>query len=265
MSNLQTIQLSIDNLNKEIAYLKELIHNAPKGELVCRKMPSGHYRYSVKGIDKEDDKETYIPKTQLDLARKLALRDYAKRRLPDAKKEVNGLKAQMRMHSGSRAADNYLIKHPGAAVLVEPMIRKRSGQLEEWKNAPYPRSQEFPDHLIYPTIVPGLMVRSKAEADIISRLEHFGVPYHYEEELKSDYVVIHPDFTCRNVRTSETFYWEHQGKWDDEDYVRRVNRRNEIYCRMGIYPGVNLIISTETEHHPLDIQWVDQLIKYYLL
>lgn len=179
--------------------------------------------------------------------------------------EISSLKAQLRMSVSPKKADEYLIKHPGAAVLVEPMLRKRSRQLEEWKIAPYPRSQEFPEDLIYPTIIPGLMVRSKAEADILSRFEHFLVPYHYEDELREGYTVIHPDFTCRNVQTGELFYWEHQGKWDDIGYVQRVNKRNILYSQMGIYPGVNLIITTETENHPLDLQWVDQLIAYYLL
>ena len=266
MSSLHTIELSIDNLNKEIAYFQELINNAPKGHLVCRKATLGNFRYSVKGILEDRNKEQYLPKVNINYARGLALREYARRRVADAKTQVNGLKAQIRMRTGSRAADEYLINHPGAAVLIEPMIRKRCGQLEEWKNAPYQRSRDFPEDLIYPTIVPDLLVRSKAEADILSRFEYFGVPYHYEEELRKGYEVIYPDFTCRNIQTGETFYWEHQGKWDDEGYVsRRVNKRNEVYCRMGIYPGVNLIISTETEHHPLDIQWVDQLIKYFLL
>ena len=301
MSSLHTIELLIDNLNKEIAYFQKVINDAPKGNLVCRTTPSGNYRYavrdffeeeisessiSIEGISEEENSEDMIseditsesdapkkekterpiPKENIELAKELALREYAKRRVADAKTQVNGLKAQMRMRTGSRAADEYLINHPGAAVLIEPMIRKRCGQLEEWKNAPYRRSRDFPEDLIYPTIVPGLIVRSKAEADILSRFEYFGVPYHYEEELRNGFEVIYPDFTCRNIRTGETFYWEHQGKWDDEGYVtRRVNKRNEVYCRMGIYPGVNLIVSTETEHHPLDLQWVDQLISYYLL
>ena len=294
MSSINTIQTIINNLNEEIAYFEELINNAPKGNLVCRETSSGRYRYAVdvvpekeipeenahnedihddvsKEVISEDDiselekTELYIPKSNIELARDLALRNYAVRRISDAKRERSALKAQLRMYVNTRKADEYLINHPGAAVLIEPMIRKRCGQLEEWKNAPYRRSRDFPEDLIYPTIVPGLIVRSKAEADILSRFEYFGVPYHYEEELRNGFEVIYPDFTCRNIRTGETFYWEHQGKWDDEGYVtRRVNKRNEVYCRMGIYPGVNLIVSTETEHHPLDLQWVDQLISYYL-
>ena len=306
MSSLHAIELLIDNLNKEIAYFQKLIDDAPKGNLVCRTTPSGKYRYAIRDFFEEDISENSIsiddipeeenseglisddtvsedtsskkespkkekterpiPKENIELAKALALREYAKRRVADAKTQVNGLKAQLRMYSRPRQADEYLINHPGAAVLIEPMIRKRSGQLEEWKNAAYPRSRDFPEDLIYPTVVPGLIVRSKAEADILSRFEYYGVPYHYEEELRNGYEVICPDFTCRNIRTGETFYWEHQGKWDDEGYVvRRVNKRNEVYCRMGIYPSVNLIVSTETEKHPLDIQWVDQLIQYYLL
>lgn len=266
MNNLNNLSERISALESEIRYLENLIAAAPEGRLIARSLKSGGYRYSVKRPDADNKvREDYLAAEELATAKALALRDYAKQRILDAKQEKHYLQLEFNYLTKEKNAESFLKAHPGAAELVNPLIRKRSEQLEAWKNAPYERSTEFPEHLIYPTIIPGFMVRSKAEADILGRFEFFGAAYHYEEELRCGNDIIHPDFTCKNLSTGKTIYWEHQGGWDDPGYVRRLNRRNEIYCKLGISPGDNLIITAETGSHPLDIQWVDQLIQYYLL
>ena len=256
----------ISDLNQEIKYLEDLILRAPEGSLIARKSANGTFRYAQK-IPKKNKKkkEVYLSSSNLDVAKNLALKDYAKHRIQDAKQEKYFLELELSYISKKRKAEHFLEVHPGAAQLVLPFIRKRSEQLILWKDMPYVRSQEYPEDLKFPTIVPDFMVRSKAEADILSRFEHFGVPYHYEEELKEGNTIIFPDFTCRNMQTGKFIYWEHQGKWDDPGYIQRVNKRNLIYSRLGISPGDNLIVTAETGSHPLDLQWVDQLIEYYLL
>ena len=146
---------------------------------------------------------------------------------------------------------------------------------EAWKNIPYKRSQTNPEWLKYPTIIKGLQVRSKAEADIIGRFEHFGAAYHYEEYFdipehllnlyRRNSFDIHPDFKCKNMRTGKVYWWEHQGQWDNPKYVADLPAREELLFKAGLVPWKNLIITTETQELPLDLQWVDEIIRFYLL
>ena len=138
-------------------------------------------------------------------------------------------------------------------------------ELLDWKNAEYNKSMKYPEKLIYTTVVPTLKVRSKSEADIVSRMEYYGVPYHYEELVLINNAYYAMDFTCRNIRTKQTWYWDHRGMMDNPDYIRKVISCENAYLSEGIIQGINLIVTTETKDNPLDLQWVDELIQFYLL
>ena len=291
------------------------IDSAPNNNLICRKLPSGKYRYfyltdedasketadsaaspgipekscpeSIQknrpcGVElknqtvepekheqskkiKKRKKEIYISSDKIGLAKSLALRDYAINRLKDANREKAIIEREIALLQQEPFADRYLRMHPGAADLVQTYIRKRNEYLEQWKNAPYPKNCDHPENLIFSTVVPGLMVRSKAEGDIVSRFEHYCVPYHYEEKLVLGTAILHPDFTCKNIQTGETIYWEHLGSVDKKGYTSDSLQRIELYRRNGIYLWKNLLITTETADRPLDIQWIDQIIKHFLL
>ena len=73
------------------------------------------------------------------------------------------------------------------------------------------------------------------------------------------------DFTLLNVRSGSIYYWDHRGLSDDLQYLKKTHYCEEQYLKKDIIPWVNLIVTTETKDHPLDIQWVNQLIEYYLM
>ena len=50
---------------------------------------------------------------------------------------------------------------------------------------------------------------------------------------------------------------------DDEDYQQDFIKKMRTYLNNGIYPGVNLIMSFETQEMPLDEIYVQQLLEYY--
>ena len=203
--------------------------------------------------------------------------------LKDARGEKSALDHLVRFYDQERRVTEYLSLHPGVAAVLQNDPNFQTSVLEndlqkkadQWKNAPYNRSTYNPNELKYPTIVPGLLVRSKAEADIISRFEYFGAAYHYEEEWEIPEHLItlygrnnfafHPDFKVKNMRTGNVFWWEHQGGWDNPKYVANMARRETDLFRMGLIPWKNLIITTETLAQPLDLLWVDEIIQFYLL
>ena len=61
------------------------------------------------------------------------------------------------------------------------------------------------------------------------------------------------------------FYLEHLGALDKQGYIEEWNKRQFQLAKAGIIPWKNLLITTETRDQPLDINWVDDLIKFYLM
>ena len=160
---------------------------------------------------------------------------------------------------------SYLKSHPGLAALLLNDPAENTYLNSNWKNQPYKRNYNYPQSLIFPTVVPDLMVRSKAEADILSRLEYYKIQYHYDEIIKINNMDLAIDFICLNSSTNAFWYWDHRGRLDDPQYIKKTIYCETQYLNGGIIPWINMIVTTETKDHPLDIQWVDHLIKYYLL
>ena len=287
---------SIDNLrcrsaalDAEIQYLQNYISSHPITEhLTIRKGDNDSFYYSKKVVRQEGGKkEKYLPQSEENEIKKLAYQKYAPLRLKDAIREKKAIERMIRVFSQEDSVTKYMQKHPGVYAMLKDWLWAKGDddllapddeirrKAEAWKNLPYRRSQTNPEWLKYPTIIKGLQVRSKAEADIIGRFEHFGAAYHYEEYFdipehllnlyRRNSFDIHPDFKCKNMRTGKVYWWEHQGQWDNPKYVADLPAREELLFQAGLVPWKNLIITTETQELPLDIQWVDEIIRFYLL
>ena len=289
MFSIDNLRYRSASLEKEIQTLKNYIaKNDSSGYLVVRKGENGAFYYSKRVADPEGRrKEEYLPQSSENEIKKLAYSSYVSNRLKDAEAEKRALDSLIKFLSKESHVSQFMTTHPGVAAALGDWLSTRNDdglsasdielreKAKEWKRRPYKRSTLNPENLKYPTIVPELYVRSKSEADIISRFEYFGVAYHYEEEyevpehLASLYrrngYAFHPDFKCRNMRTGNVFWWEHQGKWDDAKYVADLAQRENLLYKIGLVPWKNLIITTETLARPLDLQWVDEIIRFYLL
>ena len=109
----------------------------------------------------------------------------------------------------------------------------------------------------------GERVRSKSEKIIADKLNIRGVPYKYECPLQlKDGIVLYPDFTLLNIDTREEIYLEHCGLMDNQGYVDTLMYKLRTYERNGIYLGVNLFITYESEKFPFNTKVLDELIKY---
>ena len=136
---------------------------------------------------------------------------------------------------------------------------------KEWSMQPYRRNEKYPEGLKYSTIIPDLKVRSKAEADLVSRYCHFNIPFRYEEVNIINGEALAIDFTLLNIVSGRKLYWDHRGLSDDPGYLKKVHHCEKLYLEAGIIPWVNMIVTTETKDAPLDLQWVDTLIEFFLL
>lgn len=271
-------------LEDEIEMLKKQIK--PDGldeRLVARKGQNGSYRYYARKRGKEGKyEERYLGADDGNMARKMAFYEYRDARIKDALEEKNAINKMLAYYRKDSKLNEFQKAHPGHMNLIHDWIKTQAvdslskeekeifDAVERWKNAKYERSSLHPENLNVPTIVPGLFVRSKSESMMVSEFEKYHVAYRYEEVLRlvdsnGKIILLSPDFSCQNMRTREIIRIEHLGKCDDEEYMENFWWREEIYRQNGIYLEKNLIVTTETKDSPLDINWVDEIIKYRLI
>ncbi len=258
-----------ETLAKEIKALEEFEKKVPEGKIVARKR-DGKFYYGKRLPKEEQIKkgpnfvERYL-KPNAEETMLLAKGEYGKHRLKDAYKELAIVNEYLEMLNCEPNAEKFLRTHEGIRFLIEPKLIIEEEELKKWQEMDYKRSEYKPEKLIYPTVIPSLQVRSKSEADIISRLVHFNVPFHYEEEIQTPNGKRVPDFKCKAISTHKIWYWEHFGGMNSFKYAEKnIDKLKDLYSA-GIVQWKNLIITTETVDNPLDINWVDEIIKYYLL
>lgn len=265
MNEKEYLKQHFEKLNNEIRSLQLFIDSCPEGQLISRRNNDGTFRYAVRKKDGSKTKEQYLNRKDRTLAEMFAKKEYAIACLKDKVSERWLTEQELAFKEKEKHSDHLLKKRPGIAALVLPTLKNHDDYVMRWQQADYKKSTLHPENLKFSTVVPGLMVRSKSESLIVALLVKYGIPFRYEEELVINGVTLHPDFTCMNPRTHEIFYLEHQGKWDDPGYVKEVRRRENHYLNAGIYPWKNLLFTTETADQPLDVQWLETIIKYYLL
>ena len=111
----------------------------------------------------------------------------------------------------------------------------------------------------------GEKLRSGGEMYISSRLDHYGIPYRYEDGTgipDLDYV---PDFKILRPRDRKIIYWEHFGKVNDYGYILDNVEKVKDYISHGIKPWDNLIITFSNEKGGYDGKLIDALIECWLL
>ena len=209
--------------------------------------------------------EKYVNRQEMPEAINIARRMYAQKQLEDLKCQKHFLENIIKYQTHESAGDRFLAAHPGINSLISSGMPPQNDWAAQWKKQPYPRNMQYPDKLIYSTVVPDLKVRSKSEADIVACFELYKVPYHYEELTDFNGTTLATDFTCLNVKSGNIWYWDHRGMMDDPSYINKTLYCDSVYLKAGVIPFINLIITTETKEHPLDIQWVKRLIEYYLI
>ena len=149
--------------------------------------------------------------------------------------------------------------------LVSSLYMSDESFIEEWlkdipnSTNPYPIESE-----IYTN--KGEHVRSKSERIIADELYRLGIPYKYEASLNlGGQTVVYPDFTVLNVKTRKTWYLEHLGMLDNEEYLQNIFSKMSQYIQNGIIPGKNLIITYEKSDSPLNTKNLEILLKEYLV
>lgn len=240
-----------------------------------------HYRYYHKcKTSKESNskgenqpskwKRKYLK--DINVAKRIAEQDYAKKVLESANLELQGVTSLINTYQKPIAEEIFKSMHPGRQLLVEPIILNDEQYAEQWlTNAEKQKVRMQKKHQnTYPIQNPiqtenHEIVRSKSEKIIADKLKLAGVPYIYEKPLQVGKTVKYPDFTALNKRTRQEYYWEHMGLINQPDYFKAAMSKIETYSQNRIWLGKNLIITYETTDTSLNVEWIEQIIEEYLL
>lgn len=267
----QIVQTEITRLLKEKVRLENLMRELPEGSLIITKTNIGgktYHKWYSSTISADSGKKVhkYIPKTDKPLAAGLARRQFYLKQIEEIDNELDALNTYLSKHRPPTALDSFLDDASLVNILKKELPAPEASLAEElnnWVHAVYEKNPNHPEKLVVPTVT-GEMVRSKSEAMILMLLEYSGIPYRYECRLDIDRKAYYPDFTIRHPYTGEIFYWEHVGMLDDPSYRSDFLNKLHKYINNGLLPDHNLILTYESDGHPLDIKIALDKIREFL-
>lgn len=264
MDELQNLLIErIEELNRMIKQAEAFLAKAPDGTLrIAQKNDTAQYYHRTDGRDTEG---RYIRKSQKDLIRTLAQKEYEKKVLAQACREKRDLEQMLGRYHPEKIMEIYEKLSQSRQALVTPYVLPDDAYIVRWKRVEYPiKCQKIEEDAIYTEN--GEAVRSKSEKILADKFKMMDIPYHYEKPLMlKGYGTVYPGFTVLNKRTRKEYCWEHFGMMDNPEYAKKAVKKIETMTRNGFYQGKNLILTYETSAHLLNMKVVELLIREYLI
>ncbi len=259
-----------EKLKIRLLELKEALVQKEKSQ---KNLPEGHLRidqcHGSKKIqffhrtDPKNFKGTYIPKSQIALARRLAQKDYDQKVIKELRSQIKLMENYIGAIENKMTA-LYTKLSDTRKTLVEPVTLTDEQYSERWLAQTWqgrPFAEDAPEYYT----ARGERVRSKSEIIIADTLNRHKISDRYEFPLPlREGQIFHPDFLCLNVRTRQEFFWEHFGMLDNPDYAENVVHKLKLFNENGIFPGKNLIITAESQLHPISKRQIENIIHEYL-
>lgn len=260
--------MKLQNLiENRMEYLQKIIHATEKD---MEKLPTGNIRVIKHGSgyqyylrrDKKDKNGSYMTKREQKLAQKMLQREYDKKVVQEAGKELRILEKLSRIYTNDRVEQLYEKLPKGKQILISPMKETRQQFLEKWMNMKF---EELPFRADAPEYFSnsGIRMRSKSEVIIANLLDRMEIPYRYEMPLLLEKdILVRPDFTLIDATNQRVIYWEHLGMLDDAEYANRAISKIQTYEKAGFYLGERLIITGESSSKTLNIKQVEQKLQH---
>jgi len=247
-----------NEIDKKIKSIHAQLKKLPEGKFICAR--NGKY---YKWYKSDGKKKIYLPKTERKLAEQLAYKNYLNFQLSNLKNEKKAIEAYLK-HYDPNAIQKEIsfLTSPGYKELLNPFFQHQIQQISEWAQAPYEKSNKYPEKLIHKT-VSGNVVRSKSEVLIDMVLYKNKIPFRYECALKLKEKIIYPDFTICHPKTGQLIFWEHFGLMDDATYSKNAFQKLQLYTSNGIIPSIHLITTYETKENPLNVEDIEKIVEHY--
>ncbi len=251
------------SLEKRINQISKRIETYPGGSLRVSNKAKNHqfYHMTISG----DHHGKYIPRKNKFFAEQLAQKDYDNKILKALEDQQKAIEEFLKNFEPDAARQVYENLTAARQALVTPEFLSDEEYIEQWMNEPYERLGFKKDDQEFYTSK-GERVRSKSEILIADALLRNNIPYRLEYPVFDKGIIIGaPDFKCLNVRLRKDYYWEHLGKLGDEDYSNRNVKKLEQYALAEDFDETRLILTFETDKHPLNTKVIEKKIRHYLL
>lgn len=236
-----------------------IMHEWPEKEVLDASMHKGKAEYYIRN----GKTKKYISKSNLNLAYRMAQRDYEKLVLNAIEKEE---KMWTKVLRDWRSPED-ILDNVGSArrTLIKPIVEDSNKIIEEWQSQLYTgKDFEINDKTEFYTRR-GERVRSKSEVLIADMLYEAEVPYLYEFPVKLGRYTAYPDFMILNKRTMEVYIWEHLGMMDNPEYVETCMRKIKDYATYGWVQGKNLLLTFEAARCPISTRLIKKIIEENLI
>lgn len=250
----------VKNLEMIEKQIREKLRKAPKGFL---RISNSHARteYYYKSDDVNRKNGRYIRKGEMELARRLAQRDYDVQLLEKVHNRRCAIDKFLSEYKKTNLANIYDNTNKYRKELISPLVISDEEFVRKWLAVEYPRmgfADDAPEYISER----GERVRSKSEKIIADKLYSMGIPYRYEYPITLEGNIRKcPDFTILKMPEREEVYLEHLGMLDKADYLEDAIYKWNLYEKNGIYLGVNLFITHETGRYPLNTRVLDGMLK----
>ena len=261
----RVLEQEMNQLEQNIKVLEKRVDQYPPGVLqIGHCKGTTQYYYRDEHRDQTGKRSHYIKKEDRKLAELLAQKDYDQKLLKNMTEKYRCLKATLGKYEQADYVEVYEKLHQDRKQLVTPFYISNEDYAKQWQEAAY-QKKPFTEGTAELYTVKGERVRSKSEKILADFFEREGIPYRYEYPVKlMGNQIIHPDFMLLNVRTRKEYYLEHLGMTDDPKYIADAISRLEEMAKCGIVVGKNLLLTMETKNHPLNMIYVQKMIKQNL-
>ncbi|MBE5906112.1 MAG: hypothetical protein E7277_04850 [Lachnospiraceae bacterium] len=253
-------QEKLSKLEKTIRRNQRYSGHIPEGSLRvsnCQGTPQYYFR------GKGEEKERFVRKKEMDMARRIAQHTYDEKLLKQIKKTQNVIKNFMRNYDEQAIEKIYENLCQGRKALVNPRFEIKEECIEKWYRDNMGRQNSYPITKGFMT-ERGEMVRSKSEKILADLFNSMNIPYQYEPVLWLGGEKIYPDFILFHPRRRTSAFWEHFGLADDDNYAVKNFQRLDSYEREGYQIGETLLFSIETSEKPLNVQLVKKKLEEWI-
>lgn len=239
------------------------LEDAPEGRLKLGKTKGCvQYYHWIEGMH---GCGTYINKSNVSFAKKLAQKTYDEKILRYTNKVMTQISRLLKIYDDNKIENIFLEEHPERQKLITPIEPTYAQKLETWMSQPY-EGKSFKEDAPVLLTNNGVRMRSKSEKIMADYFESQGIIYKYECPLKlKPYGTIYPDFTFISRKTGQEIYWEHEGMMDNPEYAKNAVQKIELYEKNGLYPGERLILTFETSANVINTEILKKLTRRYLL
>ena len=260
MKTMKTIlEEEVKMLRKVKREAEKRLKNAPDGNLrVENKTGRSEYYYRAEGNERKNGR--YLKKDELDVATRIAQRDYDRKIVKLAEERIRAISIFLEKYERTSLKKLYENTKLGRKNLISAEVVSDEEYARQWQEVKY-KGKKIEGEMYEIVTEQGERVRSKSEKIIADKLYRLGIPYRYECPLVlKENIMLHPDFTILKLPERKEVYLEHFGMMDDPAYAEQAIRKLALYERNGIYLGVNLFVTFEDSKRPLSVRALSELL-----